>query len=179
MGDIHQPLHASALFNERFPHGDQGGNFFLIQYQEGIGNLHKLLDSGYGLLNNNITRPLNEESLAYIRNLGKEYMNEFPKTHYHHSYFSHYSNFSDWVEESNDIARKMVYPGMEYNSTPTEEYVHEGFQMARERIALGGYRLAELMKIFYSSFKNFTENDKTPSYQNREHNRKFLNTFDE
>lgn len=56
LGDIHQPLHASALFNEVFKDGDQGGNLFLIKYNSEIGNLHKLFDSGIDRLNNNITR---------------------------------------------------------------------------------------------------------------------------
>jgi hypothetical protein len=56
IGDIHQPLHAVALFNEQFPKGDQGGNLFLIKYNKNIGNLHKLFDSGADKLGQNITR---------------------------------------------------------------------------------------------------------------------------
>lgn len=46
LGDIHQPLHASSLFNDRFPKGDQGGNLFKIKYSKDIEQLHKLFDSG-------------------------------------------------------------------------------------------------------------------------------------
>ncbi len=30
VGDIHQPLHSAALFSDRFPTGDEGGNLFKI-----------------------------------------------------------------------------------------------------------------------------------------------------
>jgi hypothetical protein len=47
IGDIHQPLHASELFNDGlFVNGDQGGNLFKIKYKDHIDNLHKLWDSG-------------------------------------------------------------------------------------------------------------------------------------
>jgi hypothetical protein len=39
VGDAHQPLHSSALFSDRFPTGDRGGN--LIETAQG-GNLHSL-----------------------------------------------------------------------------------------------------------------------------------------
>jgi hypothetical protein len=59
IGDIHQPLHASQLFDDDlFKKGDEGGNLFLINYfsTEDIDNLHKLYDSGIDKLNNNIKR---------------------------------------------------------------------------------------------------------------------------
>jgi len=48
IGDIHQPLHAAALFNDQFPNGDQGGNLFKIVYPDNkeINGLHKFFDSG-------------------------------------------------------------------------------------------------------------------------------------
>mgnify|MGYP002145137110 CR=1 FL=1 len=45
VGDIHQPLHAAALFSNEFPKGDDGGNLFKINYSESVTNLHKLYDS--------------------------------------------------------------------------------------------------------------------------------------
>jgi hypothetical protein len=60
LGDIHQPLHASELFdNDMFKNGDEGGNLFLIKYNKTISeidNLHKLFDSGIDRLVNNVTR---------------------------------------------------------------------------------------------------------------------------
>ena len=56
LGDIHQPLHASTLVNKQFPKGDQGGNFFLINYSQNIENLHKFFDSGADNLSQTIVR---------------------------------------------------------------------------------------------------------------------------
>jgi hypothetical protein len=57
IGDVHQPLHASALYNDGlFVNGDEGGNLFKIQFKDHIDNLHKLWDSGIDRLNNNIKR---------------------------------------------------------------------------------------------------------------------------
>jgi len=65
LGDIHQPLHSSTLINEKFPNGDQGGNLFLIKYNENINNLHKLFDSGADNLGQPITRVINKIKKAF------------------------------------------------------------------------------------------------------------------
>jgi len=54
MGDVHQPLHSCALFNENFKKGDMGGNLFKIPYSGEIRNLHSFFDSGAGQLHNSL-----------------------------------------------------------------------------------------------------------------------------
>ena len=57
VGDVHQPLHSVQLFDDvHFPKGDLGGNLFLINYSENIGNLHKFYDSGADSLPNELKR---------------------------------------------------------------------------------------------------------------------------
>lgn len=56
LGDIHQPLHASTLVNEKFLKGDFGGNLFLLNFKDGISNLHKLYDSGADKLGKELKR---------------------------------------------------------------------------------------------------------------------------
>ena len=36
VGDIHQPLHCTAVFSERFPYGDKGGNLARIRIKSGF-----------------------------------------------------------------------------------------------------------------------------------------------
>ena len=36
VGDIHQPLHTSALISSQFPQGDRGGNLFFVRVSEGM-----------------------------------------------------------------------------------------------------------------------------------------------
>lgn len=46
VGDIHQPLHASARVDAKYPKGDAGGNFFRVPIKENAKNLHSVWDSG-------------------------------------------------------------------------------------------------------------------------------------
>jgi hypothetical protein len=50
VGDVHQPLHTTALFNQQFPDGDRGGNDFYIQVREDKStiSLHKFWDNIIG-----------------------------------------------------------------------------------------------------------------------------------
>jgi hypothetical protein len=49
VGDVHQPLHCTALFSEKFPKGDRGGNLLLVRIKEGDPKkLHALWDGLFG-----------------------------------------------------------------------------------------------------------------------------------
>ncbi len=39
-GDVHQPLHSSALFTTQFPNGDRGGTLFFIKVRPGSPTIH-------------------------------------------------------------------------------------------------------------------------------------------
>lgn len=53
VGDIHQPLHAIALFNETYKSGDRGGNSLNVIRTNGEEtNLHSFWDNGAFLLQN-------------------------------------------------------------------------------------------------------------------------------
>ena len=45
IGDIHQPLHSSALVDSKYPKGDAGGNFEHIPAMGTVSNLHAVWDS--------------------------------------------------------------------------------------------------------------------------------------
>jgi hypothetical protein len=45
LGDVHQPLHCTALVNGQYPKGDRGGNSFPIHPREDINELHAVWDS--------------------------------------------------------------------------------------------------------------------------------------
>jgi hypothetical protein len=40
VADIHQPMHATTLFSNRYPDGDRGGNEFLVKTAGGVQRLH-------------------------------------------------------------------------------------------------------------------------------------------
>lgn len=62
VGDVHQPLHSTALVDSHYTHGDEGGNYEHIPSQDGVSNLHSVWDSmiyeytGYPDLVSNILR---------------------------------------------------------------------------------------------------------------------------
>ena len=45
VGDLHQPLHSSALVDTEFPSGDRGGNSEHLPSKDGASNLHAVWDS--------------------------------------------------------------------------------------------------------------------------------------
>lgn len=172
VGDVHQPLHSSTLINKKFPDGDQGGNLFPIQFKENIQNLHKLFDSILDGFKNDIDRPLTKEDSQYLEKIATEIMQEFEKGDLPELKST---DFADWLQESHDISQNFIYREIQIDSAPSEEYIRKGFKMAKRRIALGGYRLAELFKHIYQAFENpvVSSNDETEI--SRPHFRKIKN----
>jgi hypothetical protein len=109
LGDIHQPLHTSALFSQKFPNGDMGGNLFLIKFPtNNITNLHKLYDSGIDKFRNDIKRPLRSSDYDYLDDVSIQIMEEFKKDSMLRSIKS---NFTEWINESHDHSQNFIYPG--------------------------------------------------------------------
>jgi hypothetical protein len=155
LGDLHQPLHASSFFDDdKFKNGDQGGNLFLIKYKDGIENLHKLFDSGADQLQNIIKRPLSHADQLYLEKTANEIINEFPAKELPEL---KNDDFTDWAQESHDIAEHFIYRGITYEGTPSKEYLDTAFKIVKRRIALGGYRLAAIFRDVRKTFLRPTE----------------------
>ena len=77
VGDLHQPLHSSSLYNRMFPNGDLGGNLFPIEFNDEINELHALWDSGIGHLTPDPPRPLSSDNMAMLEKLADEFMQTF------------------------------------------------------------------------------------------------------
>ena len=137
VGDVHQPLHATARFIRSLPNGDRGGNLVFVQ---GASNLHSYWD---GLLGQTDTR-------AFITKLAASIMQTVPKE-------SPVEMIErKWIDESFEISKKEVYS---FGDGPTSKrnpailsdaYKVAARKIARTRAALAGYRLAAL---FNESFR--------------------------
>lgn len=131
VGDIHQPLHCAGRFTRAHRHGDGGGNAFKLSGR--VDNLHSFWD---GLLGNKTDR-------ASVATLGRSIMREFPRED------SDSTNVEEWVDDSAKIAREFVYTvGVENARNPprpSAAYRREATDIARRRVALGGYHLANLI----------------------------------
>lgn len=140
VGDIHQPLHAVSLYSKRFPEGDRGGTLFPI-VSPVANNLHIFWDNGLGLFN-----PTYIPKTKNIRKLASQIEKTYPE-----SYFgSQVQDLSpyDWAQESYAIDKKYVYR-IKPNTQPSAKYIEQGQPIAEQRVALAGYRLANLLNQIF------------------------------
>jgi hypothetical protein len=138
IGDLHQPLHGAALFCERFPEGDRGGNSIpVIQGR----NLHSLWDGLLGRRDrpNDVKREVAElrarPELWKVQSGG---------------------SVEDWIKESNQLSKSFVYspvildavnqPGELQKISLPREYLEQAGEHARQRIVAAGLRLGSFLK---------------------------------
>ena len=131
VGDVHQPLHCAARFSQSSPHGDEGGNLVTVCAPQ-CGRLHAFWDGLLGITSDpnvasQVGQGLPPANAALATNL----------------------NVSDWIEDGRRQARSDVYrlpvgPGAgPFNLTP--QYRNAARQIARQRVALAGARLARIL----------------------------------
>lgn len=147
VGDIHQPLHATARDTDAHPEGDKGGNDFRIVAPavfNGMSrpprNLHSFWDFGGGLFRGE-RRPLTAESKARIDTLSAELMKKYPPKSFR---AVNDLNPMHWAEESLEYDKTVVY-NLTEGSTPSDAYVKTAQDVSAHRITLAGYRLARLL----------------------------------
>ena len=149
IGDIHQPLHATARVTAAHPDGDQGGNLFKIQMPQEtrVTNLHAFWDAAGGAFGfQSPKRPLDQAGKDRIRTLAEAVMKDNPAESMPEA-----SNLDphDWVMESYKLARDVTYKNITEGGTPSQSYTEETQRLTRKRLALAGYRLAGVLnKLF-------------------------------
>ena len=148
VGDLHQPLHTTALFSRRlFPDGDQGGNKIPTEQRK---NLHSLWDGfpgspRFSTARNRAIRLLED---LQMRALGERAAaNQDAKT---------------WLDESHQLAITVAYDvevtdfvrRFEQSSSGTdlprlslsEDYLKHGGAVATRCLVEGGYRLGKMLE---------------------------------
>lgn len=146
VGDIHQPLHSTALFSHAlFPEGDRGGNDVLLLRGK---NLHSLWDNLLG-------------KDSRHQNVQKNAFELFDKQHYGEVWSSapKVVDPNQWAAESHAYCQSLVYPEsilVSLRNAPTgakpapselpEAYYRSAGDLARRRILAAGLRLAEALK---------------------------------
>jgi hypothetical protein len=130
VGDIHQPLHASTRVSRTDPEGDAGGN--LVELSCTKCQLHSFWDNLLGTRNKfkTVTRASRKLPQADAALAAK-------------------SHEKDWIAESFEEAKRDVYappiaPG-DGPFTLTSAYKKAAGKLAKERVALAGARLANLL----------------------------------
>jgi len=147
VGDIHQPLHATARDTDQHPTGDKGGNDFRIVAPDdfkGISrpprNLHSLWDFGCGLFHGE-PRPLTAEARDRVEAQAADLMKKLPPKS-----LAGVNSMkpASWAAESFGCSKQYVYD-LQEGGTPSTSYMSKGRDVCAQRIALAGYRLARLL----------------------------------
>lgn len=142
VGDLHQPLHASALTNATYPTGDRGGNDFYVRRDGEAVRLHSLWDGLLGRADDpaSVARQAAALEAAHPRA-------RLPELRAAPSALA-------WSRESRAAAVEHVYRrgrlagAAEADAAPAlpEGYVDDATALAERRVALAGYRLAGLLR---------------------------------
>ena len=164
VGDIHQPLHSTSVHDNARPGGNIGGNAFKLKGK--WRNMHTLWDDGCGYLSElNDIHPYGEDKEAMtsaeifqVKEFSESLMNDFPKD----NYCSPMELDPDfWALESHKLAVKYGYRGVnevkdngyqkwiKANDEPSELYLKNGQEVVKERLALAGYRLADILNQIF------------------------------
>ena len=130
VGDIHQPLHASTRVSSTDPDGDAGGN--LVKLDCAKCQLHAFWDDLLGKQND----------LKTVTKAARK----LPKSN---AELAAKSDEKDWIAESFQEAQQTVYsaPIAEGDGpfTLTTQYKKNAGKLAKQRVALAGTRLANLL----------------------------------
>ena len=152
IGDIHQPLHSSTLYDKDFPNGDLGGNYYKIHSSFGATELHAAWDGSLGRFENwphFSGRPGYHPPQSLVENTAMQF----------ESACNQQANDTDpntWEKEAHDIAMNFVYP-MHNSSAPkpndslTQNYITSGQAVAAKQMCLAGKRLAAVLNNEFTS----------------------------
>jgi hypothetical protein len=136
VGDIHQPLHNSELYDESFPTGDQGGNLFDVILGEQAISLHKLWDSAGG-------RFLVTPSPERLRSYQGWFQQAYPPEGF--GELLQERRFKAWSDEGLVLAKE-VYGDVRLGEPLERDVLQNVLDQTERRITLAGYRLAMLLE---------------------------------
>jgi hypothetical protein len=156
VGDMHQPMHSTALFSERFPKGDRGGNSVKLRKGD---NLHSVWDNLLGRAHkpNDVKREVAQ--LQQRKELWK---------------VDTTGDVKDWVDESNDLAVNFAYsvtilravqePGDIPPIELSEDYYKQAGEHAKARIIAAGLRLGALLGGKQETLAQIEEQEQEQEY---------------
>lgn len=152
-GDIHQPLHCTALVTTDYPRGDQGGNLCAVRIIKQVVKLHAYWDDlpGSGTAHKTIAGAV--EKIRSDAELSREKLEEIKKN----------TTPGAWALEGRALAEELVYlkgglktahwdlfdaKKLTAEQVPQlpEDYGKNARAAARKRMALAGFRLADALK---------------------------------
>ncbi len=149
VGDIHQPLHTSGRVTSRplEREGDQGGNLFKLGTSNTSLSLHTYWD---GIVDRSVQRQQNESNAAYLERIARSIMQEHPRSGMLNRLRP--GDVDAWAREGFETTKRSVYPrSLQRGQLPSDTYRARAFEISEEAIAIGGYRLADLLNQMFGS----------------------------
>jgi hypothetical protein len=139
-GDSHQPLHNSARISAQDPEGDRGGNSYRLAGLYPFNNLHAFWDSLVGFA---IPWGMSERAeAAYVGAIAERIARRFPQSRMRGRILP--GQFEEWSRQGLRVAQRVAYTTPR-NERASSAYRRRAWTAAEPRIALAGYRLADLL----------------------------------
>jgi hypothetical protein len=152
VGDLHQPLHCASWFSPEYKNGDTGGNEVAIKPHSAAVKLHSFWD---GLLGGG-------ESRFFINQVADDIANDPLLQRNKLGELTLSTTYSSWADESFEAAHQSSYlegqlahtvykKHLLASAVPTlnDHYEDNSRKIARRRVALAGFRLADKLKAIY------------------------------
>jgi hypothetical protein len=155
MGDIHQPLHSSALFSSQFPDGDLGGNLAYIVLHDGAHKI-KLHPTWDGLLGTSNSASAIGRIVLQVHSLSQSDQEQIQRN------ITQNTDFESWAKESFEVAKKSAYldgalplgddhdDAVDIGIAPTD-YIKNAGHIARIQVGKAGKRLANTVTKLVSA----------------------------
>lgn len=148
------------MVSEAHPKGDKGGNDFIIAHYGKdspyyANSLHYLWDH---LLDQTteikVGNPMNQIEWSALSKFSQDRVKMFPYESLVEEITKN-TTVQSWAGESKQIAETYTYKNVEEMKDLTEQYMKGGIEIINKRLALAGYRLADLViKIYQDFIKN-------------------------
>jgi hypothetical protein len=173
-GDLHQPLHTVTGISEAFPEGDGGGNSEYFNSPCAFSNLHAVWDAAGGLyslndwaLNIDEFKPTLQSNATALIGLLPNISDSLDFSQYENATYSELyralvtnSVLRQVILETYSYADTVVYSGLDLNATssgdypcPSSSYLAMAGEISQKRIAIGGSRLAVILKHFAAQLR--------------------------
>lgn len=139
LGDVHQPLHSSSRITPLDSNGDRGGNDFGLHGSPD--NLHSFWD---GVITRSNRRLSGESNSAYLQRVVNGITTRHPRTAFTAELAV--TDATAWAQEGVTLAQRVVYRRpLVREGRPSPTYGRSALAAAEPRVALAGYRLADLL----------------------------------
>lgn len=150
LGDMHQPLHNTELYDVQFPKGDLGGNLIKVSWNNSkdITELHAFFDSVCGLYTGTLARPLSSSDAAWMQSEAASLIKQYPLSEAEASLLDYFAIANESFNLGVSIAYHMINGSLIQNHAVLDDaYTQRCIPAMQRQIVRGGVRLARHLII--------------------------------